>query len=1047
MAKAPPPEPIDHHYDIARLTKVFAITSLLVLPVFGWMTWQDYGRDWKIWQKKFVENDRKRTRAALDAAAAKIDPAAEANFLAKKREGARELRHNRAAVGKAEDRTRKAEGAWYLSDQDFRFQKAEMDTARYEFETAQKLDPKSSDTAKKQKSFEKLKADYDRSQIREQKTRLEWDTAKAELARLEKDKTDAEEALKKIDEDYDRYQAKLKTLNQSNAFYFVRNAPIADMLAPSLKIQQVQLDGLFNDVNFLKGQRVDRCMTCHMAADKRGFDDKELYPNAVLRTHPRLDVFVDSNSPHPYATFGCTSCHAGRDGATDFTRAGHMPDDFEEYEKLEHQLKSGHDEKGRHLEDPDALRETIAETQTGRWVKRYGWEIDKYNDLPMFPMKAVNAGCFRCHKSETNHVKAEHLDAGKKLIENLGCWGCHNMKGFENLPRVGPSLAALASKTTPEWTARWLSNPKAFRHNTRMPRFFYLENFDNPTDKKKTDTMIEGVVTYLFDRSARSTYGAAPSGDAEKGKLLFESVGCQGCHVSDPKAERHVMDGWRQHGPNLIGLREKTSPEWIAAWLRDPKKINPETRMPNLRLSEEEIGNLVAFLTTRPPSDGFAATVVPKADEGERDAFVFEYLVQSRTIVEAKSALAKMSAHEKNLFLGEKFIAHYGCYACHNVPGFDKAKPIGVELSEWGNKPIHLLDFGFVKIPDTRADWLHQKVHEPRSFDREKVKSFQEKLRMPQFSLSEGEMTAIQSTVLGMQKDDMADSLKAKLSGDRTVVEAGRRLVKEYNCQGCHILEERGGQIRETLPDIALAPPNIRGEGAKVQSDWLFAFVNAPKTGQIRPWLKVRMPTFEFSDDQLNTLTHYFASLEKARYPFQNPVTSLDAKSREAGARSFEAMKCFQCHPSSPEGFQKALQEGKQPADLAPILSAAHNRLRYDWINDWIKRPEEWMPGTRMPTNFPKEDEKTGKRSSVLAMAIDSPTYAEFKKQMIAIWGSEAEAKAFVADPDRVTKALRDHIWSLGNPNSVSVPPASGHGRPARAARSPHGKPLSVASR
>ena len=50
MAKAPPPEPIDHHYDIAKLTKVFAIVSVLALPTFAWMTWQDYGRDWKSWQ-------------------------------------------------------------------------------------------------------------------------------------------------------------------------------------------------------------------------------------------------------------------------------------------------------------------------------------------------------------------------------------------------------------------------------------------------------------------------------------------------------------------------------------------------------------------------------------------------------------------------------------------------------------------------------------------------------------------------------------------------------------------------------------------------------------------------------------------------------------------------------------------------------------------------------------------------------------------------------------------------------------------------------------
>ncbi len=103
MAKAPPPEPIDHHYDIKRLTKVFAITSILALPVFGWMTWQDYGRDWKSWQKKFVENDRKRTRAALRAASEKIDPEVEEKYLEQKREGARELRRNRAAVSEAEE--------------------------------------------------------------------------------------------------------------------------------------------------------------------------------------------------------------------------------------------------------------------------------------------------------------------------------------------------------------------------------------------------------------------------------------------------------------------------------------------------------------------------------------------------------------------------------------------------------------------------------------------------------------------------------------------------------------------------------------------------------------------------------------------------------------------------------------------------------------------------------------------------------------------------------------------------------------------------------
>src|SRR5512135_124200 len=256
MAKAPPPEPIDHHYDIAKLTKVFAIVSILVLPAFGWMTWQDYGRDWKGWQKTFIENDRKRTREALRAAAEKIDPDAEQKYLDQKREGARELRRNRAAVSDAEERNRKAEGAWYLADQDFRFKKAEMDTARYNYESRREADPKAAATERDRKEYERLQAAYAESTVAEQAAKKAWNEAKAELAALEKTKKDAEDALAKLDGDYDRYQAKLKTLRQSDAFYFVRNAPIADMLAPSLKIQQVQLDGLSNDVNFLRSQRV-----------------------------------------------------------------------------------------------------------------------------------------------------------------------------------------------------------------------------------------------------------------------------------------------------------------------------------------------------------------------------------------------------------------------------------------------------------------------------------------------------------------------------------------------------------------------------------------------------------------------------------------------------------------------------------------------------------------------------------------------------------------------------------------------------------------------
>src|ERR1039458_2589808 len=107
------------------------------------------------------------------------------------------------------------------------------------------------------------------------------------------------------------------------------------------------------------------------------------------------------------------------------------------------------------------------------------------------------------------------------------------MKGLEDLPRVGPNLSRVASKTTPEWTERWLVNPRAFRNNTKMPRFFYLENFEGEAGHRLTDTMIAGVTAYLFEKSEKVSWPAVAAGDAARGKQLFENVGCQGCHRSE----------------------------------------------------------------------------------------------------------------------------------------------------------------------------------------------------------------------------------------------------------------------------------------------------------------------------------------------------------------------------------------------------------------------------------------------------------------------------------------------------------------------------------
>src|SRR5207237_2423456 len=44
-------------------------------------------------------------------------------------------------------------------------------------------------------------------------------------------------------------------------------------------------------------------------------------------------------------------------------------------------------------------------------------------------------------------------------------------------------------------------------------------------------------------------------------------------------------------------------------------------------------------------------------------------------------------------YIGRKTIAKYGCFGCHDIPGFEDAKPIGTGLADWGRKDPAKLAF------------------------------------------------------------------------------------------------------------------------------------------------------------------------------------------------------------------------------------------------------------------------------------------------------------------------------------------------------------------
>ena len=384
--------------------------------------------------------------------------------------------------------------------------------------------------------------------------------------------------------------------------------PLIEFAASPFKVEQIEADNHHLDVNFTTVPRVDRCTTCHKSIDRKDPTPEELQWRTQhkiaaiewsklpepLRNHPRLDLFVSDNSPHPVSTYGCTVCHWGWDRETTFSRAGHTPDDET---KRSYQFDAT---RNRWIEvaaetnaDAEAAaagpkKNVVEMTQKAAWEKNYHWEEQEFLLQPMRQAEYIQASCLKCHANETNLKGAEKLDHGRRLIEQLGCWSCHKMRQLETytthhvaagedfdsickfyevdpdevrklnslppqptlrvgqdltipirtLSKLGPSLFKVAGKTNKEWVRKWLENPVAFKPNTYMPRFWGLDNNQDTPDRNAVE--INAVADFLFAVSEPPQYPAPPvNGDAENGKKLVGQLGCMGCHVVDERLLDH----------------------------------------------------------------------------------------------------------------------------------------------------------------------------------------------------------------------------------------------------------------------------------------------------------------------------------------------------------------------------------------------------------------------------------------------------------------------------------------------------------------------------
>lgn len=969
----PPLKKPDRHYDFGRMNMLFAFCAIALLAVTLWMVVEDYAKPWKRYQSEFRDLERQELRRQAEAERQRLNE----NELAQLREDVvrqeAALAERRGEIRELEATVDKLDKKVYAADSQMRTTKSLLDTARYEYEKALQ-------EGKAEKSEEtRLDVEALSDRWREERKQLELltearDDTEEELSRLRASLTEASSQLAALQKGLKSVEQRAANLEKS-LDYFVLNAPLLDFLQPDLKIEQVIVPGLYHDINFTTVERVDRCVTCHVAANRPGFDGEEW--QQPHRSHPRMELFVGASSPHPYSRFGCSSCHGGLDRSTDFARAGHSPS---------------------------------SEEEKTRWVAEQSWEPQPYLETPIYPAEYSEAGCVTCHAAGVWTPGSQHLEVGRELATWMGCNVCHKIDypAFRDLPRPGPALGRIAAKTSREWAYRWIVAPREFRPTTWMPHFFFQDNTTTADNQERQKAEIAAIVSYLWDKSEEHRYAAPPPGEAGRGQALFETVGCTGCHLLDAEAERddHFPQVNRLHGPNLIRTGSKVDPGWLYAWLKDPWQYADDSRMPSLRLTDQEAADITAYLlASRDPE--FENLQLPEIDAGVRDQLVLAYLQNKQTIEQSQASLAAMSDDQRNVYLGEQTIHRYGCWGCHDMAGFETAKPIGVELTEEGSKPLHQFDFGYLHdVPHTRHDWIFNKLRDPRSYDqgKEQVKTYEELLKMPNFEMSEREARAVVSLVLGFTKQSAEASRLAGRSARDAAVAAGRKIITLYNCQGCHLLEGEGQAIRTAIEDVGMLPPDLAAEGARVRGAWLFDYLHDPGQVRLRPWLTVRMPTFGFSDEQVNNLVAYFAARED-RDPFLSEPQRPSKAEQAVGKVAFNMFQCAKCHPAGPQ----AALEGVSAGELAPSLLLARERLRHDWVPNWILDPQSWIPGTKMPANFPRSAD--GGYSSPLAMAIDAPMFKDQKQQLLAHYPSIEELQSRLADAEFVSRVLRDHIW------------------------------------
>ncbi len=935
-------------YDTNVLNKIFAVISVCFLLVVIWMVFDDYIRPWKAVQVKALDIEKQKTQEKIKEIEGSIDSEklkeVKANIVAAEKE----IEGRKAELDKLNEEKAEIQRKIYVQNMVNGVNGSQA--AAYQFKYEHALVEKHFDDAKKLKvTFQ----DYKKKEIegKDNLKGLQASEGKVDekIKQLVASRTEAERQLKELMGSRDLLLQAM-TLTEKTPIWAMRNAPFIDYLDPTIKIRQYVVQNVTDDRYFQHVPKIDRCTTCHVFIDKAGYEDQE----NPYKTHPKVDsLAVGVNSAHPVKEFGCTSCHGGvGDRVNDFNSPAHIPQN---------------------------------EEQAKVWKEKYHWHEPHKVPQPMLPLQYTEGMCIKCHKDEERIPMAEKLNHGRELVENYGCYACHKIEGWQHLEKPGPALSKVTSKVlSKDWIKNWIWAPQAFNPESRMPQFFDQPNNSAPEFRARNQAEVNAMAEYIVkSNTSYKPIQKFAGGNSANGKDLIQTIGCVGCHTVEGLDEQWNKVG-QKAGPYLTGLGSKVDPDWLVSWLKQPSHYDPTTIMPSFRLTDKEANDIASYLLSF-KNEQFASLKFPELDPKVRDQILIEdYFSAFETIEAAKAKLSKLSEDERTMELGRRSINKYGCYSCHNIPGFEGDLPqIGPELTKEGSKPVEQFGFGQqTHVPHTRHGWLTQHLKSPRIWDVGVPKQFKDLNKMPNFYLNDQEVESMVLVLLGQVADRIPLAGQRRLSAGEKQYQEGMKVANKYNCYGCHKIDGVGGALSEAFEDQNYGPPYLTRQGFRTQTDWLFDFLQ--NVHPIRPYVKVRMPTFPFKHSELNKLVSGFQGGANQVTFEENPKIEWEPGEKAAAQRIWEEMACATCHTL---GFNS-------DAPQAPDLHYAKKRLRGEWMESWIANPQSYLPYTSMPAFW---DDGEGKLYPAVDGVLDNDPKRQIRavRKLIQEFGYDTKPKPF----------------------------------------------------